>query len=216
MKRIAFISDLHGDLHALDDALAAIQRIGCELVVCVGDLVDFGLFPDETIARLVERRIPTIRGNHDRWAVEKRGEGSAWSGGWELSSASRAFLRALPTSWSTVLEGTRVAVHHASPRSDMDGIAPDEMTSARARMYLDLADAEILVVGHTHIPCVIHVSDKRIIANPGALLRASVESTDGPEAPGIFGVLELPSRDFRVHRASDGAEIDIVRRRLWP
>ena len=52
MYRIAILSDVHADVHALTDALAAIDRMHCDAVVCAGDVVDFGLFPDETIALL--------------------------------------------------------------------------------------------------------------------------------------------------------------------
>jgi predicted phosphodiesterase len=40
--RIAIISDVHGDLHALQDALRKIERLRCDEIVCAGDLVDFG------------------------------------------------------------------------------------------------------------------------------------------------------------------------------
>jgi putative phosphoesterase len=181
MTRLAIISDLHGDLYALDDALAAIDAMACDLIVCAGDLVDFGLFPDETIARLAERRIPTIRGNHDRWASpSRRRDGSTYSGGWDLSRASRSFLDKLPTSLELTIDGTRVAIHHASPRGDMDGLLVDDMTHARARGNLSEARADALIVGHTHLPFVVHLDGGQLIANPGALLREAVDSADGP------------------------------------
>src|SRR5207247_1122008 len=48
-------------------------------------------------------------------------------------------LTALPTSWSATLLGIRVAVHHASPRSDMDGIYPDSARGSDVRRWLDQA-----------------------------------------------------------------------------
>jgi 3',5'-cyclic AMP phosphodiesterase CpdA len=95
MYRIAILSDVHADVHALTDALAAIDRMHCDAVVCAGDVVDFGLFPDETIALLAARMIPTVRGNHDRWATAGEHR-SAWSG--ELSRESKRWLAGLPTS----------------------------------------------------------------------------------------------------------------------
>ena len=53
--KLAIISDLHADLHALRDALTHIDRLGCDAIVCAGDVVDIGVFPEETIALLVER-----------------------------------------------------------------------------------------------------------------------------------------------------------------
>lgn len=45
MKRVAFISDVHADVHALRDALASIERLGRDPIVCAGDFVDYGVFP---------------------------------------------------------------------------------------------------------------------------------------------------------------------------
>ena len=93
--RLAVLSDVHGDVHALLDALAAVDRLGCAEVVCLGDLVDHGLFPNEVIDTLASRRIVTVLGNHDRWALERGSLG----GGWSLDLSSRRWLRALPGSW---------------------------------------------------------------------------------------------------------------------
>jgi len=48
MKRLAVFTDLHADLHALRDALSQIERLHCDAIVCAGDLVDYGVFPEET------------------------------------------------------------------------------------------------------------------------------------------------------------------------
>ena len=146
MYRIAILSDVHADVHALTDALAAIDRMHCDAVVCAGDVVDFGLFPDETIALLAARGIPTVRGNHDRWATASEHR-SAWSG--ELSLESKRWLARLPTSLRLEHEGVRIAVHHASPVADMAGIVPGNLQAHEARHLLKVAEADVLVVGHT-------------------------------------------------------------------
>lgn len=56
--RIAFISDVHADLHALIDAIEQSTKLGCDQIVCAGDIVDGGLFPQETIDLLIENKIP--------------------------------------------------------------------------------------------------------------------------------------------------------------
>jgi predicted phosphodiesterase len=90
MTRLALLSDVHADVHALRDALSQVDRLGVDRVVCCGDVIDYGLFPDETIALLRERRIATVRGNHDRWALARGVDMS----GWDLSEASRIPRRA--------------------------------------------------------------------------------------------------------------------------
>ena len=116
--KLAIISDLHADVHALRDALAQIERLGCDEIVCCGDLCDYGLFPDETILLMIERGIPCIRGNHDRWAVAQRRRDR----GWGVSHEAITFLRRLPVSWSTRIEGVRVAAIEMAQRvSDQRG-----------------------------------------------------------------------------------------------
>ncbi len=209
--RLAILSDIHADVHALTDALAQIARLDCRWVVCCGDLVDYGLFPDETIDLLARREIPTIRGNHDRWALQGQ---SPMGGGWELSPTSRRFLAALPTEWRLEHAGIRIAFHHASPGDDMRGIMADEITAEEAEAHLAAANADDLIVGHTHRPFELVVGEGKRILNPGALLRSPAEGANNPPATGTFGVLELPSLRFRVMRAGDGAEATIFRSAL--
>ncbi|HEX7601166.1 MAG TPA: metallophosphoesterase family protein, partial [Polyangiaceae bacterium] len=199
----------HADVHALEDALRAIDTLGCDEIVCAGDLVDYGLFPNETLDRLAERKIPCVRGNHDRSAVKAGG-----GGGLDLSRASRKFLAGTPPSWSKTIDGVRVVVHHASPRGDMDGIDPETLSSAQARALLDLAKADVLIVGHTHIGFRVEVAGRGIIINPAALLRSPADGEENPPATGTFGVLEVPSLAFGTYRASDGVAVEMLRRRL--
>jgi putative phosphoesterase len=203
MYRLAIISDVHADVHALTDALAAIDRRACDEVVCAGDVVDFGLFPDETIAMLAAQQIPAVRGNHERWAL-KGEHRSGW--GADLSPASKRWLAGLPTSLRMVYEGVRVAVHHASPVADMAGVYPEQIKAHEARHLLKLADADVLVVGHTHMAFRLDVADAGVIVNPAALLRAPADGADNPPATATFGVLELPAIRFTVHDVTSGEE----------
>ncbi len=145
--KLAITTDVHADVHALRDALAQIERLGCDEIVCAGDLLDWGRFPERTIALLQERRIPTIRGNHDRWAVSEGHDTS----GWDLTPRAFAFLEGLPASWTRTIDDVRVAVWHARVKSDMKGIYPDAPATELASQ-LDRAEADVLVVGHTHLP----------------------------------------------------------------
>ena len=215
--RLAVLSDVHGDVHALTDALRHIDAMACDAIVCAGDVVDYGLFPNETLALLAARGIPTVRGNHDRWALEaSKGAGG---GEWTLTKASRRFLEGTLRWWTLEGEGVRVEVHHGSPRGDMDGIIPPN--APRHRLELDaprpplnanamLRGADVLLCGHTHLAFAMRFG-ARLIANPGALLRDPAEGADNPPATGTFGVLELPSLVFTVHRARDGAAVPILR-----
>lgn len=202
MFRLAVISDVHADVHALLDALRQIDAMKCDGVVCCGDVVDYGVFPDETIAELICRKIPTVRGNHDRWAIERR---AARGGGWDLSNESKSWLRGLPTSIRIEQEGIRIAIHHASPRGDIDGIDPRGLDAELARTYLREADTDVLIVGHTHVSFAFEVEGGGLIVNPGALLREAGQGAGGPPATGMFGVLEVAGRSLEVFRAFGGS-----------
>ena len=63
--QVALVSDVHSHLVALDAVLAETDRLGVDRVLCLGDIVDLGPQPTETIARLRERNVTCIQGNHD-------------------------------------------------------------------------------------------------------------------------------------------------------
>ena len=210
--RIGLLADIHTDAAALDNALARIDTLGCDEIVCAGDIVGYGEAPDEAIAMLRSTGVATVRGNHDRWLVERvaRGESSPEDEGL-LDPESLVFLQDLKTTLRLPRNGERIVVCHGSPRSDMQRILPGEVDLAWCRGQLEKADADVLVVGHTHIPALIHVGGSGLIVNPGALLRSPSVPVS---APGTFGILELPSRRFTVIDSASGREVPFAVRFL--
>ena len=230
--RLGIVTDVHADVHCLASALRHMRTLGCGAVVCCGDLVDLGFFPEETIDLHRRDRIPCVRGNHDRWAV---GHGAAYdpragasfehdATGFDLSRGSLSFLAGLPSTWRTVVHGVRVVVWHSRPGDDsaMLGIYPDQLDAQTAASFLAEASADVLIVGHTHLTFEARLADGRRIVNAGALWRDpeadkrpqalilgahgehEVARTDG----GRFGVLELPSREFTVYDAASGEVVE--------
>ncbi len=224
MARVAIISDVHADLHALQDALSMIDALGCDRVVCVGDLVDYGLFPEETILLVRERKIRCVRGNHDRWATSS---GGALSQDWQdcagvnaissdLSRAALSYLGSLPSTLRIEIDGTRFLVVHARPGSDMNGIYEDEPSSAVLDGWFEDYQADVLIVGHTHAPLMRRADSGGLVLNPGTLMREARYAPEGglvfdpaagrfvrrePEL-GTFGVFDTATRDFRIMRTA--------------
>ncbi|MHB9092205.1 MAG: metallophosphoesterase family protein, partial [Chloroflexota bacterium] len=108
--RIAVLSDVHGNKHALEAVLADIDSQGIDRVYCLGDLVGYGAFPNEVIALIRERGIPTVMGNYDEGVGFDRDEcGCAYTDPemrrlgdlslmWsreQVTAENKAFLRAL-------------------------------------------------------------------------------------------------------------------------
>jgi Calcineurin-like phosphoesterase len=60
IDEVAVITDIHGNLPALEAALTRIDELGIEGVLCGGDLVGYGPHPNEVVALIAERRIPAI------------------------------------------------------------------------------------------------------------------------------------------------------------
>jgi putative phosphoesterase len=198
VTRLAFITDIHADVHALHDALRRIDELGISSIMCCGDLVDYGLFPEETIALLRERGVLCVRGNHDRWAVKPGGDAASW----DLTPDAMKFLRSLPTERRLDIDGARVLVTHARPGSDMLGIDRDASADELAAI-LDTTGADILVVGHTHAPFVRRLGDGRLVMNPGALLRDPGPGCD-VATPGTFGEIDVLFRTCTIHETRRG------------
>jgi hypothetical protein len=81
--KIAALSDIHGNLSALDAVLADIRAIGVDLIVNLGDILSGPLYPNETADRLIPLGLPTIRGNHERQVLagdrERMGASDRWA-----------------------------------------------------------------------------------------------------------------------------------------
>ena len=180
MTKIGVFSDVHGNLPALEAALAALQKQGCEEYLCAGDLVGIGPCPEEVTARL--RQLPKltcVRGNHEGYVLspltvpypDGMDEEEAEQHRWErehLSQESLDFLRGLPRAMSVMREGVRISVAHYALR-EPDGFCPLEEPNPQ-RLDELFADARgtVVLYGHHHEGH-LDQSKKRLYINPGAL-----------------------------------------------
>ncbi len=120
--RVALISDVHGNLPALEAALAEIEAAGLEQIVIGGDLV-WGPLPRETLDRLLALEGALfVRGDADRDVVDREGEVSEWVAD-RLTPEQLEFLAAQPETLSLEIDGLGPTLFcHGSPRSDRDRI----------------------------------------------------------------------------------------------
>jgi predicted phosphodiesterase len=228
VTKVGILSDIHGDVASLDSALASIREMGCTLVLCPGDLLD-GVepFSEEVVQRVKAENVVTILGNHERWALDRRRRQpdprkfappiaellDQFRGDAKLSRESLAYLRTLPSRWGGTIEGVRLAMHHARPGSDMEGITVKTTPPALRRRLLAQAGAEVLIVGHTHDAFNLATEKGRII-NPGACCSKTYgKKTTEDYRPATFGVLELPSKLFTVYSVDDGDRARVGTRR---
>ena len=200
--KLGLIGDIHADSRALDTALRHLEAQRVDQLLCTGDLVGYGWQPDAVVARVRSLAIPCVRGNHDRWALERRQVIGAR--GWKpaaLADETWAFLEALPPMLSWSAEGLAVEVHHGSPAGDTEFVTPYRPLPESVTQFWDRSDAAVLVLGHTHLP-MIDRQGRGTIINPGSIM-----GIPGVQTSYSFAVLELPSLAVRIFEVRNGREI---------
>ncbi len=165
--KLGLVSDIHGDPVALELAWAHLITMKVDRIVCAGDLVGYGPFPDRVVAFLKERQIPSVRGNHDRWTVS-RGPGAVDEfGGGTPSHETLEYLGSLPADL-LIEAGTRIGVVvHGSPSSDMEFVNRRTHPPARCPQRLSPSAWQRSTRGRPHAPAnVVSQSGGRVGGQP--------------------------------------------------
>jgi predicted phosphodiesterase len=212
--RIAFVSDIHGNLPALEAVRAELQRDPVDAVVNLGDIVSGPLWPRETAERLMALAWPTIAGNHERQLLtlprERMGESDAFAAA-ALRPQQLDWLRALPPTLR--LPGDVWCVH-GTPASDlrylmettMPDYAPRGSPGIRAAGAAELRErigterAALLACGHSHVPRLAQI-DAMPIVNPGSVGLPAFDDDHVHRH-----VVEAGSPHARYARAESGAD----------
>ena len=171
---LAFFSDVHANLPALEAVLADLDARRPDMVFCLGDLVGYAPWPDDVVQRVRERRIPTLAGNYDEGVglasddcgcayktAEDRARGAASIAftNETVTSETQAYLRGLPRHLRLTHQAARqadalpleVLMVHGSPRRVNEYLFEDRPARSFHRM-MDEAGADVLLFGHTHRP----------------------------------------------------------------
>ncbi|GAB4551733.1 MAG: metallophosphoesterase family protein [Anaerolineae bacterium] len=183
MSSITVFGDIHANLPALEAVLADIAARNLSNLYCLGDLVGYGTFPNEVVALIRQRGIPTLMGNYDQGvgndsddcgcayktdADKLRGERSiAWSNA-HTTAENKAYLRSLPAHIPLRLGELDILLVHGSPRKINEYMYEDRPTDYFERL-LDFAQADTLVCGHTHLPYHKILPSGRHVINAGSV-----------------------------------------------
>jgi predicted phosphodiesterase len=176
MMKIAVISDVHGNIAALDAVLADAAARGADQVVNLGDIVSGGLFPEATADRLMALGLPTIRGNHERQLLELAPERMGPSDRHAAACLRPDQLRWIAALPETLWIGADVLLVHGAPDSDLtyfletvteQGLRP--ATPVEIQHRAGDINAAVILCGHTHVARVIELDDGRLIINPGSV-----------------------------------------------
>jgi diadenosine tetraphosphatase ApaH/serine/threonine PP2A family protein phosphatase len=161
--RACVISDVHGNLHALEAVLAAVAGEKADELWCLGDLVGYGPRPNACCRLVAERADVCLVGNHDfaslgRLSLDDFNDDAAESARWTasvLEEEPRTWLDSLPP--ASAREG--IGLYHASPR---DPVWEYVLSAEIAAASLRAANEPLVLVGHSHVALEFALDGARI------------------------------------------------------
>lgn len=174
--RIAVVSDIHGNLPALQAVAADFRRRGVDRVINLGDSVSGPLLPLQTAHYLMASGWLHLAGNHERQVLTQAPSRMS-----PADAMAHAELDATSLAWMASLKpdlalDDEVHLCHASPRSDLEylleTVEPSGVRLARAEeieQRLGGVDAALLLCGHTHHPRAVRSASGQLIVNPGSV-----------------------------------------------
>ena len=176
IERLAVISDIHGNLLALQAVLADIAARGVDTTVNLGDCVAGPLWPRQTFELLENLALPTVRGNHDRWLVDRTGGDEPAADIFARAALTPAQCQALHALPATLQLTPDILAVHGTPASDTtylleepaeDGrMAPARRETVQARLGVV---PEVVLCGHSHRPALVSGPGGCLILNPGSV-----------------------------------------------
>lgn len=162
--KIAVISDIHGNLEALKETIKDIERRKVEQIVCLGDIVGKGAYPNECIEIVRKYCDVVIQGNCDRHFTSEHNfeelneierERIQWNQK-VLTKESKEFLRNLPYCYETYISGSLIRMFHATPERDNKAVINQDSIQTKYEMFLpsektiSQKDADVVIYGHIH------------------------------------------------------------------
>lgn len=188
MVRVAVISDIHGNLHALRKVLDEISRKGTDQVWCLGDTVGYGAFPSECLEIIRSSCDVVLSGNHDLavsgiislddFNIEAR-RAVEWTAG-ILTESEKEYLKSLPPVQTIEIEELRLVLSHGSPLNPVWEYVLGPYELNRVFYYLQQENAFACLTGHSHVQ--FYASSRSI----------------SPEAPGSSAKFRLAAEDLHV------------------
>jgi putative phosphoesterase len=169
--KFAVVSDIHSNLHALHAAEEVINENDVEMVVCAGDIIGYGAFPNECCEIVRKLAGYCVFGNHEVsaltrdtiWMNPHAAKASTWTSE-VLNQDSRDYLLTIEQCAKFESSGARVAMYHGSTESVVEYVYEDDTRGS----MLSSVDADILILGHTHIPY-MRKFGSGLIVNPGSI-----------------------------------------------
>ncbi len=204
--KIAIISDIHGNLDALNSVLDDIQKERCAKIFCLGDIYMAGPEPQKTLdkihAFMKSKDFYIIQGNTDKmlsvFSFDTYNQiletsavmASAYLADSKLlSDNDKEFLKKLPEKMELEFFGIKILLVHGSPRKNNENIYPDMPLSDIEKM-IQGTTADIIFCGHTHTPCGYQTNTNQTVVNVGSIGRPF---TSNPES--CYAIMTINESD---------------------
>ena len=170
--KLALISDIHGNLEALNSVLKEIKKRKIKNIYCLGDIIDYGANSNECAEIIRKNKIPAIMGNHDFTAVTLEGieelnpiaQKCCEVTNKLLTNYNKEFLLKLPET----MKIENIFLVHGSPRDYLNEYVYPNTPNYEIKELFKIAKKQIIAMGHTHIPFIKKIGDKLAI-NPGSV-----------------------------------------------
>ena len=210
--KVAILSDIHGNMQALESVMADIKENNCEKVFCLGDLAMAGPEPTKVINFVKSQSNWTvIQGNTDKMIADFTPEilkntekafpvmGHALADDvLFLSDDAKNFLKNLSPQKELNVDGVKVLLVHGSPRRNNEDILPD-MPLEKIEEIIEGTDADLIFCGHTHVPAGYQTTKKQTVVNVGSVGRPMT-----PDAKSCYCIAEFNNGEFTLeHRLLD-------------
>jgi S-adenosyl-L-methionine hydrolase (adenosine-forming) len=203
--KIAVISDVHGNLPALETVLGHARAQGAaQTILNLGDLTGYGPFPEEVVRWSQAPHIISVLGDYDQKVLSDQQRKTSWERvktadkrlmfSWTydaLSKNSRKYLQSLPADQTIEVEGVKILLCHGSPTQRGDHGRLDQPNQRLVELAAN-HDAAVVVSGHTH-QAFSYEMDGVLYVNPGTVGRPD----DGDPRPS-YAILEFVSDSVTV------------------
>ncbi|MEO6278556.1 metallophosphoesterase family protein [Roseateles sp.] len=181
--RIALVSDIHGNLPALEAVVADIRRRGVDRVICLGDNLSGPLLPLETAHYLMASDWLVLAGNHERQVLEWTPASGGKSDGHARATLGEPELAWLRSLQPVHRDSPALLLCHGTPRSDCEHFLETPRhgvlmaaSAAEVAERLGNSDAAVIACGHSHVPRTMRTASGQLLVNPGSVgLQAYVD-----------------------------------------
>ncbi len=174
-SKIAVLSDVHANLHALQTVFADAKKRGVTAFLNAGDLIGFGAFPNEVVELLCEKNVLSVVGNYDLEVIEGKIKGKGDKGvalkfaQKELAKSCEYYLRSLPKELRLEVAGKKLLITHGSPQSIDEHIYQDTPVEYLKTLAAE-SKADVIIVGHSHEQFSRQINGA-VFVNPGSVGR---------------------------------------------